>query len=316
MSDISSPEAKNNMASQTKPLFSVWLEAFRLRTLPLALSSVITGSLVAIADGKFNWIIVLLAMLTTVFLQILSNLANDYGDSAKGTDSHERVGPERTVQSGAISAKQMKIAIVLFAVLSLIAGMDLLYVALRDHLLILLLFFGIGIAAIAAAIQYTVGKHAYGYHGMGDLFVFIFFGPVAVLGTYYLNAQSLNMGLLLPAFALGFLSVGVLNLNNMRDMDNDRVSGKNTFAGSLDYPMARIYHVLLISFAFLFAISYVAIHSHSLWNFLFLLTAPLFFIDILRIFRTPNKAHLDDFLKRLALSTLAFSVLFGIGLLL
>jgi 1,4-dihydroxy-2-naphthoate octaprenyltransferase len=302
--------------SGTKTLISVWIDAFRLHTLPLALSSIITGSFVAVAERQYRWSVIILAVLTTVLLQILSNLANDYGDAIKGTDNENRVGPQRAVQSGAISTGQMKNAIIVFAALSLVTGLGLLYLALGNHFLTALLFFGLGLAAIAAAIKYTVGDHAYGYRGLGDLFVFIFFGLVAVMGTYYLNTLHLNWVVLLPASTMGLLSAGVLNLNNMRDIDNDRASGKHTLATVLDYQKARVYHAVLIGLAFLLAFVFVLSNFHSLWNFLFLLSAPLFLIDLIKIFRTAEKAALYPYLKRLALATLVFSILFGVGLVL
>ncbi len=302
------------MTTSTQSGFRVWMEAFRLRTLPLALSTIFTGSFLAIADGKARWGVIALALLTTLFLQILSNLANDYGDALKGTDNAQRVGPERTVQSGRISARQMKSAIIVFAMLSFVSGVGLLYVALGDHLITALLFLALGLAAIAAAIKYTTGTHAYGYRGWGDLFVFLFFGLVAVLGTYYLNSLQFHWLLLLPASAMGLLSTGVLNLNNMRDMDNDRASGKHTVASRLGYKKARIYHVVLIVMAWLLALAYVIVNFHSGWNFLFVLSLPFFTRDLIQILRTKDKTRLDPFLKRLALSTLLFSILFGVGI--
>jgi len=295
---------------------NAWLRAFRLRTLPLSLSSIILGGALAYAGIPFKWLTFWLAVTTTLFLQILSNLANDYGDAVKGTDNENRVGPQRAVQSGAISTGQMKNAIIVFATLSLVSGLGLLYLALGNHFLTALLFFGLGLAAIAAAIKYTVGDHAYGYRGLGDLFVFIFFGLVAVMGTYYLNTLYLNVAVLLPASAMGLLSAGVLNLNNMRDIDNDRASGKHTLATALDYHKARVYHAVLIGLAFLFAFVFVFLNFHSLWNFLFLLSIPLFLVDLIKIFHTSEKAELYPYLKSLALATLAFSILFGIGLML
>ncbi len=294
--------------------FSAWIEAFRLRTLPLALSSIFMGSFLAVADGRFNVVVIGLAMLTTLFLQILSNLANDYGDLLKGTDNDERVGPKRAVQSGRITLRQIKSAIILFSLLSFVSGLGLLYVALGTHFVTALLFLVLGIAAIAAAIQYTTGTHAYGYKGLGDLFVFIFFGLVAVLGTYYLNSMQFHRLLLLPAATMGLLSAGVLNLNNMRDMDNDRTSGKHTIASRLGYGRARVYHALLVIFALAFATVYVLLDFHSVWNFLFLLSFPLFIRDLIRIFKTSDNAGLDPYLKSLALSTLLFSLLFGVGI--
>ncbi len=302
------------MTTNSQSIFSAWVEAFRLRTLPLALSAIFMGSLLAVADGRYDVWIISLAVLTTLFLQILSNLANDYGDVLKGTDNDDRIGPKRAVQSGQISLRQMKSAIILFAMLSFVSGLGLLYVSLGNHFLISLLFLALGLAAIAASIKYTTGRHAYGYRGLGDVFVFIFFGLVAVLGTYYLNSLQFHWHLLLPAAAMGFLSTGVLNLNNMRDMDNDRASGKHTIASRLGYGRARIYHALLVIFALVFATIYVLLDFHFVWNFLFFLTVPLFIRDLIQIYKTQDKALLDPFLKQLALSTLLFSLLFGVGI--
>jgi 1,4-dihydroxy-2-naphthoate octaprenyltransferase len=302
------------MAQFRKAGFNDWVEAFRLRTLPLAVSSILVGSCLAVADHSYRPGVIVLAVLTTLFLQILSNLANDYGDALKGTDNENRVGPERTVQSGRITARQMKSAIIIFALLSFVTGVTLLYVALGHHFITALLFLALGVGAIAAAIKYTTGSHAYGYKGWGDLFVFVFFGLVAVLGTYYLNNLQFHWRLLWPAAAMGFLSTGVLNLNNMRDIENDAVSGKHTVASRLGYHRARVYHALLIVLALIFSTVYVLLDFNSGWNFLFLLSIPLFFRDLIQIFKIRNKASLDPYLKRLALSTLLFSLLFGIGI--
>jgi 1,4-dihydroxy-2-naphthoate octaprenyltransferase len=302
------------MTATQRTAISVWIEAFRLRTLPLAISAILMGSFLSVADGNYHGGVITLALLTTLFLQILSNLANDYGDTLKGADNAERVGPVRGLQRGHISLRQMKSAIILFALLSFVSGLGLLYVALGNHFAVSLLFLVLGIAAIVAAIKYTTGHHAYGYKGLGDIFVFVFFGLVAVLGTYYLNSLQFRWLLLLPASAMGLLSAGVLNLNNMRDMDNDRIAGKHTVASKLDYQKARVYHALLIAIALDFAIIYVLLNFHSLWNFLFVFTVPLFLYDLVRIFKVKDAALLDPFLKRLALSTLLFSVLFGVGI--
>jgi len=260
--------------------------------------------------------VVILAVLTTILLQVLSNLANDYGDWMKGTDNQDRVGPERAVQSGEITHEQMKKAVIIFASLSLLSGVWLLYVAFGDELATALVFFVLGLAAILAAIKYVVGKRAYGYSGLGDLFVFIFFGLVGVFGSYYLNTKDLNSWILLPAVALGFLSTGVLNLNNMRDIDNDIRSGKHTLAAKLGYRKARVYHLFLIVTAIFLATVFVAMNYSSVWNLLYLLTVPLFANDLMRIFRQPDKSLLDPYLKKLALTTLLFSALFGAGMIL
>ena len=293
-----------------------WIEAFRLRTLPLAFSSTLMGGLMAIANNSYRWLVILLALLTTLFLQILSNLANDYGDSIKGTDNQNRVGPLRSVQSGNITQRAMKSAVILLAILSFSSGIVLLYFSLGNRLVIALLFFVAGIAAIIAAIKYTVGTKAYGYHRLGDIFVFLFFGLTGVLGTYYLNALTMPVDMLLPAISIGLFSVGVLNLNNMRDIDNDRASGKNTIASSLGYPRARRYHLLIIVTGWVAATAYLFFHYTRPVNLLFYFTLPLFIKDVFFLFKTKNKAHLDPFLKKLAISTFLFSLLFGLSFIL
>jgi 1,4-dihydroxy-2-naphthoate octaprenyltransferase len=293
-----------------------WIKAFRLRTLPLALSSILTGSFLAIHDGNYRWQIIALAMVTTVLLQVLSNLANDYGDAVKGTDNEHRLGPQRTVQSGEITPKQMKTAMVVFVILTLISGIWLLFESFGDDWPKALLFLLLGLAAIAAAIKYTVGKTAYGYAGLGDLFVFLFFGLLGVIGTYYLNTKSFSWLVLLPATTLGLFSTAVLNLNNTRDMENDLKSGKKTVAARLGYKNALYYQVFLITVGFLTAFLYVLLTFRSYWEFLFLLTLPLFVANLAGIYRVEDQQKLDPYLKKTALGTLLFVIVFGIGLIL
>ena len=295
---------------------SSWIKAFRLRTLPLAMASIILGSFLAVYDGAYNWAVIILSMTTTLFLQILSNLANDYGDSQKGTDNKQRVGPERTVQSGEILPRQMKTAVIVFAVLSLISGILLLYISFGDDIGKALFFLLIGIGAIMAAIKYTIGKKAYGYSGFGDLFVFIFFGLVGVVGTYYLNTRFFRWDILLPAISVGFFSVGVLNLNTMRDISNDIISGKHTVASRFGIARAKLYHEFLIHGGGTAATIFVVLNYSSPWNLLYMLLMPVFLFDLIRINKINEKARFDPFLKRLAISILLFSILFGIGLML
>ena len=304
-----------NASTKSTPSLTSWLKAFRLRTLPLALSSILMGSFLAIHDGKYNWLVIGLAALTTTLLQILSNMANDYGDSQKGTDNVNRIGPLRTVQSGEISPSQMKTGIWVLSFLSLFSGVLLLYVSFKNDFFIALLFFIIGIAAIAAAIKYTVGKGAYGYAGFGDLFVFIFFGLVGVFGSYYLNTHNFRLDVFLPAVSIGLLSTGVLNLNNLRDIENDIKSGKHTLAARLGYKKAKIYQAFLIFGAFISAIIFAWLNVTSPWNFLFLMAFPPIFGNLILIFRQNNPALLDPFLKRLALETFLFTMMFGVGML-
>lgn len=298
------------------PKIKSWLKAARLRTLPLALSSILAGSFMAIYAGKYNWAVIALAGLTTILLQVLSNMANDYGDSQKGTDNHERVGPVRTVQGGEITHAQMKKGVVLVSLLTLVSGIALLYVSFPDNFLLAALFFAIGLAAIAAAIKYTVGHHAYGYKGFGDFFVLVFFGFVGVLGTYFLNTHFVGWDACLPALALGLLSTGVLNLNNMRDMKNDINSGKHTLASRLGFEKAKMYHVFLVLGGIASLGAYVFIQYTSYFQLLFLVPVPLLIKDLATIAKTKDQSQLDPFLKKLAIGTLMLTIFFGVGLVL
>lgn len=294
-----------------------WINAFRLRTLPLALSSIITGSFLAVAVNQFSWLIFTLTCLTTVFLQVLSNLANDYGDSQHGTDNDQRVGPDRAVQTGAISPIAMKRAVWLFSGLSLITGLSLLGVSFEaSQLSWILLFLVIGIAAIVAAIKYTMGDNPYGYAGLGDVSVFLFFGLTGVAGTYFLYTHHFELSICLPAASLGLLSTGVLNLNNLRDLENDKACGKRTLAVRLGVPATRIYHTFLLLGALCVAGLYVGQHADDWMAWLFLLVTPLIGFNLKTVWTFSAHAQLDPLLKQLALSTLLFSLLFGIGLIL
>jgi len=310
---INIPSFRNMENKRGANSIKSWIKAFRLRTLPLALSSTITGSLIAVSKGNYKIQVIVLASITTLLLQVLSNLANDYGDAVKGVDNENRTGPARTVLSGEISAGEMKRAVIIAAIVSLISGMFLLYVSFGNHIKAALLFFAIGIGAIIAAIKYTVGKSAYGYHKAGDLFVFIFFGITGVAGIYYMNTLSISFDIFLPAISIGLFSVGVLNLNNMRDMDNDRISGKNTIASQLGWSKAKVYHYTLILTGWVSAFAFLFINYKSPYNFLFILTLPLFIKDLVAISKIKRKEALDPFLKKLAISTFLFSLLLGVG---
>ncbi len=293
----------------------IWLHAFRLRTLPLALSSTFVGSFLAFPEGKFKWAVFLLVALTTLFLQILSNLANDYGDAVKGTDNKNRTGPIRGMQSGTITKKNMKKMIMIFVGLSLCSGIALILTSLSEvSLSVSVLFFIVGIGAIAAAIKYTIGKKPFGYSGFGDVFVFLFFGLTGVLGTYFLHTLQFSLWVLLPASTIGLLSVGVLNLNNMRDIKNDKACGKKTLVVRMGLPAAKIYHAILIIGAIVLALIYSLNESSSYFRFLYLLTLPLFFRNLYVVFIKSSTNRLNDQLKWLSLSTFAFTICFSIGL--
>ncbi len=291
-----------------------WLGAARLRTLPLSLSGIVLASFLAVAEDKFNVWIFVFAILTTVGFQVISNFANDYGDGVKGTDNEDRIGPERAIQSGDITPLQMKKAIVITSILTLIVALVLIYISFgKENFGYSLLFFVLGIASIAAAIKYTVGKNAYGYYGMGDIFVFLFFGLLSVCGTYFLYSKSLDPTVFLPAFSIGFLSTGVLNLNNMRDAASDIRAGKNTLVVKIGNSAARKYHYFLLIGAFLSALIYVGSHYHSVFQFLFVPAFIPIFLHLRTVYKNKLPEELDPELKKLALSTFLFALLFGLG---
>lgn len=292
-----------------------WIKAMRLRTLPLAVSSTLAGSFMAISDRKFDSVVIALAILTTLLLQILSNLANDLGDSLKGTDNKHRIGPMRTVQSGEISTREMWWGVGIVSFFTLLSGISLIFYSLGTQSLQVLFFLILGVISIAAAIKYTIGKTAYGYRGLGDIFVFIFFGLTGVLGTYYLNAHTLPPDTWLMAISVGMLSTGVLNLNNMRDIENDKISGKFTIVVRIGTIRARIYHFLLVGIAIASGIIYTIMNYHSPAQFIFLAVIPFFVKDLFRIFSIDEQKLLDPYLKKLALATFAYILLFGIGIL-
>jgi 1,4-dihydroxy-2-naphthoate octaprenyltransferase len=299
-----------------------WIEAARLRTLPLSVSGIIVGSMYALAHATenvltptevFNWQIFGFAILTTLGLQILSNFANDYGDGVKGTDNEDRVGPKRAIQSGVISPQAMKRAIIITSILTLISAILLIYYAFSDtNLWYSLFYLVLGILAIVSAIRYTVGNTAYGYRGYGDLFVFIFFGLVSTLGVNFLYSKQLDFVLFLPAIAVGLLSVGVLNLNNMRDEASDRKSNKNTIVVKIGGAKAKKYHYFLIGTAMILVLVFAILENFHFDQYLFLMA----YIPLIKHLSTVSKNQepkaLDPELKKLALSTFALSVVLSL----
>ena len=290
-----------------------WITAFRLRTLPLAFSGWLVGIAIAYTSTSINWLTASLTLLTAFMLQILSNVANDYGDAVSGVDSEKREGPARMVQSGQISKPAMGKAVLVFSLISLLLGCLLLYLAFPSEYPKALVFLLIGVLAIVAAIKYTVGNNPYGYAGFGDLFVFIFFGVVLVFGTFYLQAQTLDWPVLLPAASIGFLSIGVLNVNNIRDIESDKVSGKNSIPVRIGRERAVRYHVFLLFGALLFSAIFTLLSFVGWIQLIFLVVAVLFVKNIKAVAHRPL-VELDPFLKQMAIATLLFSLLFSIGL--
>ncbi|MBC8112273.1 MAG: 1,4-dihydroxy-2-naphthoate polyprenyltransferase [Verrucomicrobia bacterium] len=291
-----------------------WISAMRLRTLPLTLSSIGMGSFLAVRYQAFRWDIFILCVLTTVFLQILSNFANDYGDSINGADHNERQGPKRAVQSGVISSKQMFNAIILLSALSLTSGILLLWRALQQSgWETIMVFFGLGLLSIVAAITYTAGKKPYGYAGLGDLAVIIFFGWVGVIGTFYLFVHRFDILLLLPATSCGLFAVAVLNVNNIRDIESDKKAGKRSVPVRIGRKNAVVYHWTLLGGGLVCTILYVIYTFQDAWQFLFLLTLPLFIMNAIGIYQKEKASEIDPYLRQMALTSLGFMLTFGIG---
>ncbi|CAI8173301.1 MAG: 1,4-dihydroxy-2-naphthoate octaprenyltransferase [Polaribacter sp. SA4-10] len=309
-----------------------FIRAARLRTLPLSISGIILGSFLGnkknmiilsenysdtnIFIGSFSIFqspIFWLAIFTTIGFQVLSNFANDYGDGIKGTDNN-RKGEARMVSTGAITPIQMKNAMVITTIISLIIALLLIFVAFgHENFKYSFLFFILGIASIAAAIKYTVGKSAYGYSGLGDLFVFLFFGLLSVVGSYFLFTKQLNIFIFLPAISIGLLSTAVLNLNNMRDQIEDKQYSKNTLVVKLGSQKSKLYHYFLIIGALISALVYVASNYQSLIQYLFLIAFIPLFLNIKVVAQNIIFYELDKELKKVALSTFLFAILFGIG---
>ena len=300
-----------------------WIKAARLRTLPLSMSGIVLGSFIAKwrlnLDGKtWDWQIFALAILVTLLYQILSNFANDYGDGIRGTDLN-RKGEARAVAAGHITANQMKNGTIVLAILSLIATIALLYVAfLPDYINAFYTFIGLGIACILAAVGYTIGKKPYGYMGLGDIFVFVFFGLISVCGSYFLFTKSFSWDVLLPATAIGLFSTAVLNLNNMRDIESDALTGKHTFALKLGFKYAMVYEMILLIFPLLLMLAFMMYNKlyetkHYYAFIFFILMLPLMAIRR-RIMEVKEPQELDQFLKQVGIITFMMSVLVAIGL--
>ena len=299
-----------------------WIEAARLRTLPLSISGIIVGSIYALAHPTdeivtptdvFNWNIFGFALLTTLGLQILSNFANDYGDGIKGTDNEDRVGPKRAIQSGVITPAAMKKAIVITSILTLSSAVALIYYAFTDTNIFYSLFFLVlGILAIFSAIRYTVGNTAYGYRGYGDLFVFIFFGLVSTLGVNFLFSKEIDALLVLPAIAIGLLSVGVLNLNNMRDEESDKKVGKNTIVVKIGGANAKKYHYFIIITAMVLVVLFSILSNYRIDQYLYLIAFVPLVKHLSTVYKNQDARALDPELKKLALSTFFLSILLSI----
>jgi 1,4-dihydroxy-2-naphthoate polyprenyltransferase len=311
------PETTNNKQQTTNKqqtkIMKHWIQAARLRTLPLSVSGIIVGSAYAYHQGFSDWRILVLALLTTLGLQILSNYANDYGDGVKGTDAN-RIGEKRLVAAGVITSAQMKKAVLITAAITFVLALLLIYIAFgKENFGLSLIFILLGIGSIGAAIKYTVGENAYGYSGFGDLFVFLFFGWVSVIGSNFLFTHFIDWKLFLPATAIGLLSVAVLNLNNMRDIENDKMAGKNTLVVKMGLAWAKKYHEIILVVGILSFMIFSLLIKSSLLPVL-LINIPII-MHINKVNKSEKYEDFDPELKKVALSTFALSVLFWLSLL-
>ena len=291
-----------------------WVSAIRLRTLPLSISGIIVASSFAEYNGVFDIKIFVFAILTTLSFQILSNLANDYGDGVKGTDNEDRIGPERALQSGAISQDEMYQAIRINILICILFTVCLIFYAFKvKHLLLAILFFLFAVIAIRAAIKYTMGDDAYGYKGKGDIYVFVFFGLLSVIGCYVMFAKKVDHITILPALTIGLLSTAVLNLNNMRDIVSDAKTNKITFAVKLGKDKAKQYHYFLIGSAIVLSFVFGILYYTSPYNLIYFVAYIPLIIHLNKINKTTNPKDFDPELKKLALTTFLLAVLLGVG---
>ena len=291
-----------------------WLLAARLRTLPLSISGILMGTALAIGQSAFDLWIFVLALLTTIGFQITSNFANDYGDGVKGTDNEDRIGPMRALQSGMLSKSTLKKGIVASVLLSFLLALLLLFVAFGlENLQLFLIFSILGILSLWAAIKYTMGTNPYGYQGLGDIAVFLFFGLLGVLGSFFLYTKTWNWITVLPAITIGSLCVGVLNLNNLRDVVSDKKHGKNTLVVKMGFRRGKTYHLVLILLAFMSMLWYTGIEKIPLLDAWYLLAFVPILVHLAKVMRTKEPVKLDGELKKLALSTFLLSLLFLIA---
>lgn len=285
----------------------------RLRTLPLSLSGIVLGVLLACADYRVRPLTVVLLALTTVLLQILSNLSNELGDTLHGVDAEDRLGMHYSLQEGSMSVPQMKVLIGIIVALCCLSGLAMIRVSfgsffsMQSIALVLL-----GAGAIWAAMHYTLGSNPYGYRGLGDLFVFLFFGIATVCGGYFICTHEIpSWILLLPAGAAGCFSVAVLNVNNIRDMKSDART-RTTVALRLGGRGARIYQTVLILLGWVLMSAYCCLRFFSWWHFLYVLTLPLFVLHLRGVW-TREDAALDPMLPLLVMSSFLFCLLGGLG---
>jgi len=302
------------MNQQSKIL--IWIGAFRLFSLMVSSAGIIMGTLIAASFGYFQWSVFVFTLLTTWSLHLLCNVSNDYGDAIRNTDVDHDFGDIRYVQDGLLSLKEVKNMCYILGALSVIFGSLMIFSALGFSITAThIIFFALGIFAIYGAVAYTNGEKPYGYISLGDLSVFIFFGLATVIGAYYLQTRVFDFSILLPAAAMGMPIVGLLNNNNIRDIEADPRSGKITVAYNLGLKKARIYQFILFSLLFVLSSVYVILHYKSLWQWLFLITLIPFVMYLKAFSKAKTPQEYNQLMGLISISTLLFGILYGIGFL-
>ena len=318
------------MKINSKKKLKSWISAARLETIPLSISGIIIGSFYSFFLQKFDILIFILALLTAISYQILSNFANDYGDGILGTDDN-RIGPKRSIASGEISTSELKKAISINIFISVSLSYFLIKYSFGTNYYLLLIFLILSILSVVAAIKYTMGKSPYGYKGLGDIFVFVFFGLISVMGSSFLYTLKLDFNLLPIAVSLGFLCVGVLNLNNIRDIENDAKMKKKTIPTRIGFKLSKYYHYFLITLPIILTIfwanqfsifDYATRESDmtkenfeiSYNHFLIILALIPLLFHLAKVHLAKVPMQFKPLLKQLALSIFLYSILIAIFL--
>ena len=288
-----------------------WIQAARIQTLPLSISGILVGSSFAYNINSFDNIIFFLSIITAISFQVLSNFANDYGDGILGTDN-QRIGPDRVIASGKLSLKELKKGIVINVFISITFSYSLIKYSFKSDYFLILIFLILSISSIVAAIKYTMGKSPYGYHGLGDIFVFIFFGYVSVFGSFFLQTKIINYELFILAAIIGFLCVGVLNLNNIRDIENDSAMNKKTIPTRIGFSNAKIYQIFLILFSIVLT-ALLTLKFKPSYNYIFVVIGilPLVY-HLFKVRQAKNPIEFKPLLKQLAVSSFFYSIFMSI----
>ena len=290
---------------------AVWVKTARLRTLPLSVSGILVGSGLALVEQQINWLLFGLCLLITIGFQITSNFANDYGDGVKGTDGADRVGPARAIQSGALTPKELLKGIYLSSTLSLALAIWLLWMSFgEDQLLLAVFFFILALISIGGALKYTMGNNPYGYQGLGDLAVLLFFGLLAVWGTRFVLTQSWSVIEFLPALAVGLLCTAVLNLNNLRDHISDEKHGKRTLVVKMGFSNGKRYHLSLLFVSLFLFVLYLLISQAAPRLYFTLWPYVILGLHAIRVVAIDDPVKLDPELRIVALSTFLLSLSF------